>query len=61
MSLLLLGCGQPDPVKTRTGPNNFVEFGHTRVDDYFWLNNPRDNTVSEHLREENACTKAMLS
>ena len=60
ISLLLLGCGQPDPVKTRKAPKTFVEFGHTRVDDYYWMNNPRDSMVIEHLQQENAYTKAML-
>jgi oligopeptidase B len=60
ISLLLLGCGQPEPVRTKKVPKNFVEFDRTRVDDYFWLNNPRDSTVIEHLREENAYTEAML-
>ncbi len=60
ISLLLLGCGRPDPVKTKKAPRTFVEFGQTRMDDYFWLSNPRDSMVIEHLRQENAYTAAML-
>jgi len=60
VTLLLLGCGQSDPVKTLKGPKTFMEFGQSRVDDYFWLNNPLDSMVIGHLRQENAYTDAML-
>lgn len=29
LSLLLLGCGRPEPVKTKKAPRIFVEFGQT--------------------------------
>jgi oligopeptidase B len=59
-SVMLLGCGQPEPVQTRTEPKIFNEFSNRRVDDYFWLNNAGDSTVREHLKSENAYTAAML-
>lgn len=59
-SILLFGCGRPEQVKTKKVPKTFVEFGHERVDDYYWLNNPADNAVIEHLNLENAYTEAML-
>ncbi len=58
--LLLFGCGQPEPVKTKKVPKTFVEFGNERTDDYFWLNNSHDSTVIDHLRRENAYTGAVL-
>ena len=58
--LFLMGCSQPEQVKTKKLPKEFVEFGNKRVDDYFWLNNPGDSAVIQHLREENAYTEAML-
>lgn len=60
VSLLLTGCAQPDPPKTRKVPKEFVEFGNKRTDDYYWLNNRADSTVIQHLREENAYTESML-
>lgn len=58
--LIVFGCGQPEQVKTKRVPKEFVEFGHTRIDDYFWLNNPSDSAVIQHLREENAYTEAVM-
>jgi oligopeptidase B len=57
----IMGCNQPRPVETKKIPKEFVEFGHKRVDDYYWLNNPRDSSVLQHLRDENAYTASMLS
>lgn len=31
----------------------FTEHGNTRTDDYYWLNNPSDSNVINHLKEEN--------
>jgi oligopeptidase B len=59
-AILLAGCGQPNRVETKKVPKEFVEFGHKRVDDYYWLNNPKDSAVIQHLRDENANTEAML-
>ena len=41
-------------------PKEFIEYGQKRVDDYYWLNNPADSAVIEHLRAENAYTSAIL-
>jgi oligopeptidase B len=57
---MLFGCSQPEPVHAKKVPKTFTEFGHQRVDDYFWMNNPDDSTVIEHLKKENAYTNAML-
>src|SRR5687768_8863358 len=32
----------------------FTEHGNQRVDDYFWMSNPADTNVINHLKEENA-------
>ena len=60
VSLILHGCGGPEPPMTIKAPREFVEFGKTRIDDYYWLNNRADSSVIEHLRAENAYTQAML-
>ena len=38
----------------------FTEHGKTRTDDYFWLNDPKDPAVIEHLKEENEYTAAYM-
>jgi oligopeptidase B len=60
VSLLLFGCAQPEPPITKKVPKEFVEYGSKRTDDYYWLNNPADSAVIQHLRAENAYTEAML-
>jgi len=60
VSLFFLGCGQPEPPKTKKVPTEFVEYGKKRTDDYYWLNNRADSSVIPHLREENAYTETML-
>jgi oligopeptidase B len=61
LSLALSACSRPAPVETRKAPRKFVEFGTTRIDDYYWLNDPSDSTVVPHLEKENAYTAAMLA
>ncbi len=60
LSAFVCGCGQPEPVVTKKIPTTFVEFGQTRVDNYYWLNNPADSAVIRHLRQENTFTEAKL-
>jgi oligopeptidase B len=60
LALSMVGCGRPHQVETKKVPKEFIEFGHTRVDDYYWLNNPKDSAVIPHLQAENAYTEAML-
>ncbi|MDX2045147.1 MAG: S9 family peptidase [Chitinophagaceae bacterium] len=38
----------------------FTEHGNTRTDDYFWLSNPADSNVINHLKSENAYTEATM-
>jgi oligopeptidase B len=61
LSIALASCNKPTPVETRKATKKFVEFGTTRVDDYYWLNDPSDSTVVPHLQKENAYTTAMLA
>lgn len=60
LAMLSAGCSRPQQVETIKVPKEFVEFGHKRIDDYYWLNNPGDSRVIPHLQEENAYTEAML-
>src|ERR1700746_3715096 len=46
--------------KTKKATRVFTEFGGTRSDDYYWLNNPRDTAVIPHLEQENAYTAAYM-
>ena len=60
VSLSLFGCAQPEPPKPKKVPFEFAEYGQKRTDDYYWLNNPADSAVIQHLRAENAYTETML-
>lgn len=66
LPLLLLGCfsaysqqNLQAPV-TKKLPKTFNEHGHTRTDDYYWLNNRKDTAVIPHLMAENAYTEAYM-
>jgi len=41
------------PPVTRKGTKVFTEHGNKRTDDYYWLNNPSDSNVINHLELEN--------
>lgn len=38
----------------------FTEHGRQRIDDYYWMNNPSDTNVINHLKEENAYLSAYM-
>src|SRR4030095_9160220 len=48
------------PPATKKVPKIFTEHGNTRTDDYFWLSDPKDSGVINHLKEENAYTEAYM-
>ncbi|HEX5668436.1 MAG TPA: S9 family peptidase [Chitinophagaceae bacterium] len=64
--MFVLSCrsGGPDkgliPPAAKKQTKTFSEHGNTRTDDYFWLNNPTDSTVIDHLKKENEYTEAMM-
>jgi len=51
----------PEPPVAAIEPRTFDEFGHTRVDDYYWLNQRENPEVIAYLEAENAYTEAMTS
>ena len=48
------------PPATKKVPKIFTEHGNTRTDDYFWLSDPKDSAVINHLKEENVYTEAYM-
>lgn len=38
----------------------YTEHGNKRSDDYFWMNNPADSNVINHLKGENAYVEASM-
>jgi len=50
---------QSAPV-TKKEPKVFDEHGKQRTDDYYWLSNPSDSNVINHLKAENAYVEEML-
>ena len=66
--LLLMGCRQQATTDTAAGPpaakkeaRTFDEFGATREDPYYWLNDPTDPEVIQHLEAENAFCEQQLA
>ncbi len=49
------------PPKTAQKTYEFSEFGTKRLDEYFWLSNPKDSNVINHLNAENDYTAKMLA
>jgi oligopeptidase B len=61
LCFLLISCStKPEQVRTKKITKEYHEQGHTRVDDYAWLNNPKDSAVIAHLQRENAYVEAMM-
>ncbi|HEY7162323.1 MAG TPA: oligopeptidase B, partial [Acidobacteriota bacterium] len=48
------------PPETKKVPKTYTEHGNTRTDDYFWLSDPKDSAVIDHLKAENAYTEAYM-
>ena len=48
------------PPLTQKGTKIFSEHGTARTDDYFWLNNPSDSNVINHLKQENLYVDAYM-
>ncbi|MEO6187832.1 MAG: prolyl oligopeptidase family serine peptidase, partial [Ginsengibacter sp.] len=48
------------PPITKKQSKVFNEHGNKRTDDYYWLNNPEDSNVINHLKQENAYVTAYM-
>ncbi|HZH65502.1 MAG TPA: S9 family peptidase [Flavisolibacter sp.] len=51
---------QLQPPKAKKEAKVFNEHGGERTDDYYWLNNPKDSNVINHLKAENLYADAYL-
>src|SRR5690349_15665602 len=51
---------QPHAPVTKKQEKIFNEHGHRRVDNYYWLSDPSDSNVINHLKEENAYVEGYL-
>jgi oligopeptidase B len=65
---LLASCNNNNMNDTLTAPpiaakkpHELTIHGHTRVDEYFWLNDRENQEVIDYLNAENAYTKAMMA
>ncbi len=58
----LTGCGDqgPTPPVARIQPHAMTIHDHTRVDDYYWLNDRENPQVIAYLNAENAYLKAAM-
>ncbi|MDB5208071.1 MAG: oligopeptidase, partial [Flavisolibacter sp.] len=55
-----LTYAQLQPPATKKEAKVFNEHGGQRSDDYYWLNNPKDSNVINHLKAENVYADAYL-
>ncbi|HPW18326.1 MAG TPA: S9 family peptidase [Candidatus Aminicenantes bacterium] len=53
-------AGAPRPPRAEVIPHELTAHGHTRVDNYYWLNERGNPKVLEYLEAENAYTRAVL-
>jgi len=65
LMILLSGCqtgvDAPAPPIANIEPTVFREFGHERVDDYYWLREREEQEVLDYLHAENAYTETRLA
>ncbi|HEY7515013.1 MAG TPA: oligopeptidase B, partial [Vicinamibacteria bacterium] len=52
---------RPIPPVARKIPHAFLEHGHERVDEYYWLKEREDPEVRAYLEAENAYTDAVMA
>jgi oligopeptidase B len=52
--------GGPKPPKAEIIPKELTVHGHTRVDNYYWLNERDNPKVLDYLKAENAYTQAVM-
>ncbi|OKL41815.1 S9 family peptidase [Pontibacter flavimaris] len=50
----------PQPPVAKKEPKELTTHGHTRIDNYYWLNDREDQEVIDYLNAENAYTQKML-
>ena len=66
-----VGCGKTEKGKTEAGtqsppvakiiPRELTAHGHTRIDNYYWMNERDNPEVMEYLKAENAYTEAVMA
>ena len=65
LMILVSGCQTtpdgPTPPIAKIEPTVFQEFGHERVDNYYWLREREDQEVLDYLHAENAYSEAKLA
>ncbi|MCK5145411.1 S9 family peptidase [bacterium] len=65
-SLMILGCSSPKPPENVTPPvaekhpEELTIHDHTRIDNYYWLNQRENPEVIKYLEDENSYTTAMM-
>ena len=51
----------PAPPVAEVKPDTFTNFGHQRIDPYFWMKDKNDPKVIEYLKAENAYTDSVMA
>ncbi|MHC1704046.1 MAG: S9 family peptidase [Tenuifilaceae bacterium] len=61
LGLFIIGCSRtPEAPIAEKKPFELVQFGDTRIDPYYWLNQRDSANVLSYLNAENAYTKAIM-
>jgi oligopeptidase B len=66
LAYLIISCSKHQtsaemkPPVAEKRPKELTNLGHTRIDNYFWINNREDPAVIDYLNAENAYTDAMM-
>jgi len=56
----LINAQTVSPPTAKKSAKVYTEHGNKRSDDYFWMNNPSDSNVINHLHAENAYVDAYM-
>jgi Protease II len=60
-AMILTQSDFPAPPVAEKKPSTFHEFGHDRVDSYFWMKDKKNPKVIDYLKAENAYTDTVMS
>jgi len=66
LSIVVISCNRKNQEEKMSAPiakkikKELTIHNHTRIDNYYWLNDRDDPEVIQYLKDENAYTKSML-
>lgn len=58
--LFIVSCEVKSQPVTEKKPKEFIEHGNKRIDNYYWLSDPSDSNVINHLEQENKYVESYM-